>query len=206
MSDDAGDKDAGSDDKSNGPKAPRWLLWLGATLVAVVAVLTNLEKIQVMLCKHGIYALCTKERVTLSLGNWPADIPGGWEAVITNPSEFSAQIVDATLQIKSKSMPLLMSVKPGPSDWKAPKDCASEESPIPDVELKSKSATRLRLMLYAGEARAGTQYAMFNIDKTIPDRRDDLCELTVNVKVGDGESYPLNETFACSRLPYPVCH
>jgi hypothetical protein len=204
---------AGSRDrvpKSNSPKrpsAPYWLLWLGATLVAVVVVLTNLEKIQGILCRHGVYWLCTKDRVTLSLGTWPSDIPGGRNAVITNPTEFSAQIVDATLLIKSKSAtPLLISVKPGPSEWQAPGSCTAQEEKIPHPELKPKAATQLRLMLFAGEGRSGNQLAMLDVDKRIPDRMTDQCDLTVNVKVGDGQSYPLTTTFACSRLAYPICH
>ena len=145
------------------------------------------------------------EGVTLSLSTWLFDIPGGWTAVVTNPTEFTGQIVDANLVFQSSVMPLALYVTPGPSDWRAPTACNAQEAPIPDVELKPKAATKLRLMLYAGEGRAGNERAMTNIDHLIPDHMTDQCELTVNVKLGDGKSYPLKSRFDCSRLPYPGC-
>jgi hypothetical protein len=72
--------------------------------------LTNLEKIQTILCRHGIDWICTKEKVTLKIGTWPSDRAGGWNAVITNPTEFTAQIVDANMRISDKTIPLMFPV------------------------------------------------------------------------------------------------
>jgi hypothetical protein len=102
----------------------------------------------------------------------------------------------------------LIPVLAGPEDWEAPATCAEQNVHfrVRDVILPPKSTTQLRMILYAGEVREGNERAMANIDKTIPTRMQDKCELQVNVEVGNGGNYPLTVPFNCSQLPGPMCH
>lgn len=187
------------------PIAPRWILGIGATLAAIVVILTQLGKIQDFLCREGVTRVCPAQ-FALNIGKWPNDIAGGWEATISNPTNYSAQIVDANLVFQRQiALPIMIGVTPGPADWQAPSACTTGEAVIPTVELKPASTTSLRLMLYAGSQRLTNQRVMTSIDQTIPERQTIQCDLVVSVSGGDGRTYKLHSGFACSRLPGPTC-
>ncbi|MGD1095221.1 MAG: hypothetical protein ABSB35_24925 [Bryobacteraceae bacterium] len=187
------------------PNAPRSILLIGATLAAIVVILTQVSKIQDFLCREGVTRVCAAQ-FALKIGKWPNDIAGGWQATISNPTNYSAQIVDANLIFQRQiAPPVMIGVTPGPADWQAPSTCAAGEAAIPTVELKPTSTTSLRLMLYAGPQRPTNQRVMAAIDQTIPELQSIPCDLVVSVSGGDGRTYKLHSGFACSRLPGPTC-
>src|SRR5580692_675736 len=116
-----------------------WLVGFSALLGLLAAILSNLDKIQQSLCDRGMVSFCPKPKMSISFRTPPGDVASGWNVVIANSTDYSAQIVDATLQSKGNSPHLSIPVLPSPSDWTASPNCTAAESPIPVVDLKSKS-------------------------------------------------------------------
>jgi hypothetical protein len=203
MADEAPAKESEGTEK---PKGPKWLVAFAGFLVLIVGIMASLDKIQSFMCRHNFDWFCPKEKVELEIGSWLHDIGGGWKVVITNPSEYSAEVVNANLKFDDPETPLLIPVLAGPEDWTSPPACNEDAGyVVHDVELKPKATTPLRMLLYAAEIKRENELAMSNIDKTIPNRNRDKCELQVNVRVGNGDRYQLTSRFDCSQLPGPVC-
>jgi hypothetical protein len=79
------------------PSGPKWLIAVAGFLALVVGIMASLDKIQSFMCHHGFEAFCPKDKVVIKIGSWSSDIGGGWKVVITNPTEYSAGIVNANL-------------------------------------------------------------------------------------------------------------
>ncbi len=189
------------------------MLWLAVTLTAIVGILASIRKVQEFACSEGLTSLCANQ-FTLSVVFWRYDIPGGWEAVITNPTKYPAEIIEATLTWKApetkagkqvSGMRFATFVIPSPENWQTPSTCASRDSDIPYVVLKPEAPTHLRLMLYAGPQRTSAQKLMATAIPNFAENGTE-CELALKIQSGDGHTQRLLYKFLGSRLPMPACH
>ena len=192
---------------SSDPKAPWWLLWIGAVLAAIVVILVSLDRIQDYACRHGISSACPGH-FTLVLGIWPPDTAAGWMGSISNPTTYTGSITDARLVFKREkpNLPVAFTLSYAPSTWQASAICGQPDPVIPNVQLLPQAATEFRLMLYAGGLRHSNQVNMGGIDKLLPERLSLSCEVQVDIVLGDGQKRNVAYEFACSRLPSPPCH
>jgi len=177
------------------------IMSLGAIVIALGAYVASLDKVREELCRDGVQ--CTCRRLSCSQPILLDPSAGKIKTTISNPTEYSANILNATLDVNVGSGHLSIPLQAGAEGAAQAKDCAAGSLTISDIDLKSKSATTVELRPMNPNCGSSGDFAC---DASIPGAAiPRTCQLTLRVRDGLGSEYPLNSEFSCSRLALRKC-
>jgi hypothetical protein len=172
------------------------LLALGAILLGLAAYVSSFGVVRDELCRDGVRWACAK----LSCSQ-PALLDpsvGRLTTTISNPTEYSASILNATLNVDVGSEHFSIPLQTGAVKAVHPKDCIADSSLISTIELKSKSATAVELMPMTPDCPSVSDSASKSSTSSVAVSRN--CQLTLRIRDGLGSEYSLNTKFSCSGL------
>jgi hypothetical protein len=174
---------------------------LGAIFLGLGAYVSSLSTVRSELCRDGIRWACS--RLSCSQPVLLDAHAGTLTTTISNPTDYSANILNATLNINAGSELLSIPLEGAAEEVGLPKDCASNSSLISAIELKSKSATTIELRPI--DQDCGLKGDLVCDTRPPIEATANNYQLTLHVRDGLGSEYPLDIRFPCSGLTLKKC-
>lgn len=183
------------------PRARALIVALGAILLAVGAYVSSLGVVRDELCRDGVRWACRK----LSCSQPVLLDPGvaKLKTTISNPTEYSANILNAKLQVNEGPEHLSIPLQADSGGRDLTKNCIAGSSLISSIELKSKAATTVELMPANLDCQSTSDLACGPSTLSVGMPRS--CLLTLRVRDGLGSEYSLDTKFSCSGLTLEKC-
>ena len=178
------------------------VLALGTIFLALGAYVSTLGVVREELCRDGLRWACGR----LSCGQ-PIlldPVAGKLKATISNPTEYSANILNATLDVNAGSEPpLSIPLQTGTEGPALAETCIAGSSSISTIELKSRSATTVELRPMNPDCAGSSDSACDPSASNVATPRD--CWLTLRLRDGLGSEYSLVTKFSCLGLVLKKC-
>ncbi len=177
------------------------IMALGAIVIALGAYVSSLGVVREELCRDGVQWACSRLSCSQPILLDPS--AGKLKTTISNPTEYSANILNATLDVNVGSEHLSIPLQAGAEGAAQRKDCVAGSSSISNIDLKSKSATTVELRPMNPDCESSGDFACDASTPSVAIPRN--CQLTLRVRDGLGSEYPLDSEFPCSRLALRKC-
>jgi hypothetical protein len=177
------------------------IIALGAILIAVGAYVSSLGVVREELCRDGLRWACSRLSCSQPILLDPRT--GKLKTTISNPTEYSANILNATLDVNVGSEHFSIPLQAGAEGAALQKDCVASSSSISNIDLKSKSATTVEVRPMNQDCESSGDSACDASTPSTAISRN--CKLTLRVRDGLGSEYPLDSEFPCSGLALRKC-
>jgi len=151
-------------------------------------------------CVRDLLKKETLENATLSIENWPV---GGWDVLVTNPTQHSVAITEAKL----------VALNPNKGKGKFPYDFAYTlrvmfmGEAARDAILPANKASRMYLALFGRPELCGNwrglREMLFTPKTDFKDFGKWTCKVELSLVSTLGERGTVSEAFECSRIPVP---
>jgi hypothetical protein len=125
------------------------------------------------------------------------------KTTISNPTEYSANILNAKLQVNEGPDHFSIPLQAGTEGPDLTKNCIAGSSLISSIELKSKAATTVELIPANAECQSSSGLACD--PGTLTEGIPRSCLLILRVRNGLGSEYSLDTKFSCSGLTLKKC-
>ena len=172
------------------------LLALGAILLGLAAYVSSFGVVRDELCRDGVRWACAQ--LTCSQPVLLDASAGKLTTTVSNPTDYSANILNAALDINADSEHLSIPLQAGVEKAALPEDCIAGSTSISTIELKSKSATTVELMPMNPDCPSISDSARKSGTSSVAMPRN--CLLTLHIRDGLGSEYWVNAKFSCSGL------
>lgn len=182
-------------------RARTLIMALGALLILLGAYISSLGVVREELCRDGVRWACSRLSCSEPILLDPS--AGKLKTTISNPSEYSANILNATLDLDVGSKHLSIPLQAGPEGEVRPKDCVVGASSISNIDLKSKSTTTVEFRPMNPDCKSLGDFSCDASDPSVAAPRN--CQLTLHIRDGLGSEYPLDSEFPCSGLALKKC-
>ena len=177
------------------------IMALGAIFVGLGTYVASLGLVREELCRDGLRWACS--RLSCSQPIFLDLSAGTLRTTISNPTEYSAIILNATLDLDAGLMHHSMPLQAGAEGVTPSKACVAVPSLIP-IDLKSKSATSVELVpTHRADCGVLSNLACETSGTNWAIPRE--CQLTLRIRDALGSEYPLNAKFSCSALIQRNC-